>query len=154
MWSVAAVNIPGHIEAAQAAPLLCAGVTVFAGLRELQITAGDIVAVQGLGGLGHLALQYSRKMGYNTVAISSSDSKRDFATKLGANHYIDTSKEDPVEALQKLGGASAVIITAPNPKIMGPMVNACGPRGKVLLLARKLLLYIPFLNFCTHLANV
>jgi D-arabinose 1-dehydrogenase-like Zn-dependent alcohol dehydrogenase len=71
----------------------------------MEITAGDIVAVQGLGGLGHLALQYSRKMGYNTVAISTSDAKKEFATKLGANHYIDTSKEDPAEALQKLGGS-------------------------------------------------
>lgn len=105
--------------------------------------AGDIVAIQGLGGLGHLALQYSRKMGYNTVAISSSDAKKEFATKLGANHYIDTSKEDAAEALQKMGGASLVVITAPNPKIMGNMVNACGPAGKVVILARELLILSP-----------
>lgn len=137
LWSNAAVKIPTELDAAEAAPLLCAGVTVFNGIRNMNVTAGDIVAIQGLGGLGHLAVQYSRKLGYNTVAISSSDSKKDFATKLGANHYIDTSKEDPAEALQKLGGASLVVITAPNPDIMGKMVNGCGPLGKVLILARK-----------------
>lgn len=137
LWSVSAVKIPDEIDAAEAAPLLCAGVTVFNAIRKMDITAGDVVAVQGLGGLGHLALQYSRKMGYNTVAISSSDAKKEFATKLGANHYVDTSKEDAAEALQKLGGASLVVITAPNPKVMGPMVNACGPAGKVLILARE-----------------
>lgn len=83
-------------------------------------------------------------MGYNTVAISSSDAKKEFATKLGANHYIDTSKEDAAEALQKLGGASLVVITAPNPDIMGKMVNACGPLGKVLILAREYKFYLAF----------
>lgn len=131
------MKIPTDLDAAEAAPLLCAGVTVFNGIRNMNITAGDIVAIQGLGGLGHLAVQYSRKMGYNTVAISSSDAKKEFATQLGANHYIDTSKEDAAEALQKLGGASLVVITAPNPDIMGKMVNACGPLGKVLILARE-----------------
>lgn len=137
LWSNAAVKIPDDVDAAEAAPLLCAGVTVFNGIRNMNVTAGDVVAIQGLGGLGHLAVQYSRKMGYNTVAISSSDAKKEFATKLGANHYIDTSKQDAAEELQKLGGASLVVITAPNPKIMGPMVNACGPLGKVLILARE-----------------
>lgn len=103
----------------------------------MNITQGDTVAIQGLGGLGHLALQYSRRMGYRTVAISSSDSKREFAMKLGANDYIDTSKEDAAEALQKIGGAALIVITAPNPKIMGPMIEGCAAGGKVLILARK-----------------
>lgn len=75
-------------------------------------------------------------MGFRTVAISSSGSKREFAKELGANEYIDTSKEDAAEVLQKMGGASLVVITAPNPKIMGPMVKGCGPLGKLLILAR------------------
>lgn len=103
----------------------------------MNITPGDIVAVQGLGGLGHLALQYSRKMGYRTVALSSSSAKKDFAAQLGANDYIDTSKQDAAEALTKMGGASLVVVTAPNPEIMGPLVQGCGPQGKVLILARK-----------------
>jgi D-arabinose 1-dehydrogenase-like Zn-dependent alcohol dehydrogenase len=101
------------------------------------ITAGDVVAVQGLGGLGHLAVQFIRKMGYRTVALSTSDSKKDFAMELGANDFINTSNDDAVEALQKMGGASLVVVTAPNPQLMGPLVKACGPMGKVLILARK-----------------
>lgn len=131
----AAVQIPKDVPAADYAPLLCAGVTVFNSIRRIGITQGDIVAIQGLGGLGHLAVQYSRRMGYRTVAISSSDAKRDFATQLGANDYIDTSKEDAAEALQKLGGAALVVVTAPNPKIVGSMIDACDVGGKVLVLA-------------------
>jgi D-arabinose 1-dehydrogenase-like Zn-dependent alcohol dehydrogenase len=101
----------------------------------MNITPGDIIAVQGLGGLGHLALQYSRKMGFRTVALSSSGSKRDFAHQLGANEYVDGSKEDTAEALQKMGGASLIIVTAPNPQIMGPLVNGLAPQGKLLVLA-------------------
>lgn len=101
------------------------------------ITAGDTVAVQGLGGLGHLAVQYARKMGYRTVALSTSSNKKDFAEQLGATDYIDTSKEDAAEALQKMGGASLIVVTAPNPQVMGPLVNGLGPLGKLLILARK-----------------
>jgi len=131
----AAVRIPAGISVIDAAPLLCAGVTTFNGIRQMNVTAGDIVAVQGLGGLGHLAIQYARKMGYRTVALSSSDAKRDFAFQLGATDYVDGSKQDTVEELQKLGGASLIVVTAPNPKIMEPLARACGPRGKVLILA-------------------
>jgi D-arabinose 1-dehydrogenase-like Zn-dependent alcohol dehydrogenase len=76
-------------------------------------------------------------MGYRTVAISTSDSKKDLAMKLGANDYIDTSKEDAAEALQKIGGAALVLITAPNPKVMSPMINGCAAGGKLLILARE-----------------
>ncbi|KAK8182097.1 chaperonin 10-like protein [Phyllosticta capitalensis] len=131
----AAVAVPEELDPAEAAPFLCAGVTVFNSIRKMNIVHGDTVAIQGLGGLGHLALQYSRKMGYKTVAISSSDSKKDFAFKLGANAYIDTSKEDAAEALQKMGGASCVVVTAPNPSIIGPLINGLGIEGKLLVLA-------------------
>lgn len=115
--SEAAVRIPEEVDAAEYAPILCAGVTVFNSIRNMHITPGDTVAVQGLGGLGHLAIQYSRRMGYRTVALSSSSDKKDFAHKLGAHDYIDTSKEDVAEALQKIGGAALVCVTAPNPKV-------------------------------------
>lgn len=98
---------------------------------------GDIVAVQGLGGLGHLAIQYARKMGFRTVALSRGTDKKDFAMKLGANDYIDTEKEDAAEALQEMGGAAVICVTAPNPKIVTPLVKGCAPLGKLLLLARK-----------------
>jgi D-arabinose 1-dehydrogenase-like Zn-dependent alcohol dehydrogenase len=134
------VRIPPEADPAEYAPLLCAGVTVFNGIRRMGITQGDIVAVQGLGGLGHLALQYSRKMGYRTVAVSSSPSKKDFATQLGANDFIDTSKEDAGEALQKMGGASLIVVTAPSPKVVSGLLKGCAPMGKVLCLARKFFL--------------
>lgn len=103
----------------------------------MDVIPGDTIAIQGLGGLGHLAVQYARKMGYRTFALSSSDAKKDFAFQLGATDYVDGAKQDTVEELQKVGGASLVVVTAPNPKIMEPLTRACGPRGKVLILARE-----------------
>jgi D-arabinose 1-dehydrogenase-like Zn-dependent alcohol dehydrogenase len=133
----ATVRIPQDADPAEYAPLLCAGVTVFNGIRKMNITPGDTVAIQGLGGLGHLAVQYARKLGYRTVALSTSADKKDFAMELGATDYIDTSKEDAAEALQKMGGASLIVVTAPNPKVMGPLVKGLGALGKLLILARK-----------------
>ena len=139
--SEAAVRIPADVDPVEYAPLLCAGVTVFNGIRQMGITTGDVVAIQGLGGLGHLAVQYSRKMGYRTVALSSSDSKRQFAKELGANEYIDGSKEDLGEALQKMGGASLIVLTAPNPTLVKSLLNGLGVNGKLLILARTY--YVP-----------
>jgi D-arabinose 1-dehydrogenase-like Zn-dependent alcohol dehydrogenase len=129
------------MEPAEMAPLLCAGVTVFNGIRQMHIRAGGTIAVQGLGGLGHLALQYSRKLGYRTVALSSSASKKDFAMKLGATDYIDASSENTVEVLQKLGGADLVVCTAPNAEVISSLENALAPLGKILILASKYLLF-------------
>jgi len=132
----AGVKIPDGMDAAQAAPLLCAGVTVFNGIRRMDILPGGTVAIQGLGGLGHLALQYSRKMGFRTVALSRDGSKKDFAMKLGATDYLDgTQSGDSGEALQAIGGADLIVVTAPNPKLMGPLINGLAPRGKLLILA-------------------
>ncbi|KAF2105992.1 alcohol dehydrogenase [Lophiotrema nucula] len=133
--SEAAVPIPKEVDPAEFAPLLCAGVTVFNSLRKQGITLGDTVAIQGLGGLGHLALQYTSKMGYRTVAISSSDSKRDFAKKLGAHDYIDGSKGDIGEQLKKLGGASCILLTAPSEKLVPQLMNGLGILGKLVILA-------------------
>ncbi|RMZ13959.1 hypothetical protein D0862_02172 [Hortaea werneckii] len=129
----AAVRIPKDAEPADVAPLLCAGVTVFNGIRNMGIMAGDIVAVQGLGGLGHLAIQYARKMGYRTVALSRGTEKKDFAMKLGANDYIDIKAKDVGEELQKLGGAACIVVTAPNPDVISPLLNGLGPQGKLLV---------------------
>lgn len=131
-----AVRIPADADVAEVAPLLCAGVTVFNGMRNVpHVTPGDIVAIQGLGGLGHLAVQYARKMGFRTVALSRGTSKKDFAMQLGATDYIDTEAHDAGEELQKLGGAAMVVVTAPNPDAMSPLINGLAPRGTLLVLS-------------------
>jgi len=106
------VAIPETLSSAAAAPLLCAGITTFSALRNLPAKAGDLVAVLGIGGLGHLGVQYARQMGFETVAIARGADSAELARKLGAHHYIDSAASDPAEALQKLGGAAAILITA------------------------------------------
>ena len=103
----------------------------------MKITTGELVAFHGLGGLGHLALQYAAKMGYRVVAISSSASKEKFARDLGAVEYIDTSKEDMVEGLQRFGGAALIVSTVGAPDILGKLVYGLAPQGKLVTLARE-----------------
>lgn len=133
--SEAVVRVPADVDPAEYAPILCAGITVFNSLRNQHIIPGEVVGVQGLGGLGHLALQYANKMGYKVVAISSSADKEKFARDLGAHEYIDSSKEDIGQALQKLGGAACIVFTAPNGKLIPPLLSGLGPLGKLLILA-------------------
>ncbi|CAJ0553156.1 Ff.00g116680.m01.CDS01 [Fusarium sp. VM40] len=128
-------KIPKDVEPARAAPFLCAGVTVFNSIRHQNIMPGETVAIQGIGGLGHLAIQYARQMGYRVVAISSGDSKRELALRLGSHEYIDASQQDPVEALLELGGAKMVVCTAPDAKTIGQYVAALQWQGKLLILA-------------------
>ncbi|KAJ2897707.1 alcohol dehydrogenase GroES-like domain-containing protein [Zalerion maritima] len=130
----AVVRVSKDLDVAAVAPILCAGLTVYNGMRNLDVRAGSLVAIQGLGGLGHLAVQYAAKMGYHVVAISSGDAKRKFAKELGAHEYIDTSKEDPARKLQEMGGAKMIVATAPSPKAVSPLVNGLGVRGKLLSL--------------------
>jgi alcohol dehydrogenase, propanol-preferring len=131
----AVAAIPEELSSAEAAPLLCAGITVFNALRNSGITPGDLVAVQGIGGLGHLAVQYAVKMGMRTVAISHSDSKRNLAKELGAQHFINTHQEDPAKALQNLGGAKLILATAPVSKAITAVVDGLGIDGKLLSVA-------------------
>jgi D-arabinose 1-dehydrogenase-like Zn-dependent alcohol dehydrogenase len=126
-------SIPDAIDFAEASPLLCAGITTFNALRHSGALAGDLVAVQGLGGLGHLGIQYANKMGFETVAIGRGEDKKDFATKLGAHHYIDTNAGDPAKALQKLGGAKTILATAPDSKSMTPLVAGLGVDGTLMV---------------------
>lgn len=126
-------TIPDALGFAEAAPLLCAGITTFNALRHSGAMPGDLVAVQGLGGLGHLGIQYANKMGFETVAIGRGDDKKDFATKLGAHHYIDTNAVKPAEALQKLGGAKTILATAPDSKSMTPLVAGLGVDGTLMV---------------------
>ena len=131
----ALARVPEELKSAEAAPLLCAGITVFNALRNSGIKAGDVVAVQGIGGLGHLAVLYAVKMGMRTVAISTSDDKRDLASKLGAHHFINTGESDASEELQKLGGARLILATAPHADAISSVVDGLGIDGKLLMVA-------------------
>jgi len=131
----AAARIPEGLDAAEAAPLLCAGVTTYNSLRNSGARAGDTVAVQGIGGLGHLAIQYAARMGFRTVAISRGADKEALARELGAHEYVDTQKVDAAEGLQKLGGADLVLATAPNSGAIASTVNGLKVRGKLLIVA-------------------
>lgn len=133
MESVA--RIPHKLPAAEAGPLLCAGVTTYNSLRNSGARPGDTVAVQGIGGLGHLGVQYAAKMGFRTIAISSGADKEELARQLGAHEYVDTKKVAAAEGLQKLGGADVVLATAPHSEAIASTVNGLKPRGKLLLVA-------------------
>ena len=127
--------IPEELSSAEAAPLLCAGLTVFNALRNSGIKPGNLVAVQGIGGLGHLAIQYAAKMGMRTVAISTSDSKKELAKELGAHHFINTDEKDASKELQNLGGAKLILATAPYSKAITSVVGGLGTDGKLLMVA-------------------
>jgi alcohol dehydrogenase/propanol-preferring alcohol dehydrogenase len=130
--------IPDDLPADEAAPLLCAGITVFNAMRNSGARAGDLVAVQGIGGLGHLGVQYARQMGFRTVAIGRGGDKQALAKKLGAHQYIDTSAGNPAQALQKLGGANLILATAPDSKSISALVDGLGPRGVLLVVGAGL----------------
>ncbi|MEQ8387489.1 MAG: alcohol dehydrogenase [Alphaproteobacteria bacterium] len=125
---------PGELSAAEAAPLCCAGITVFNALRNAGAQPGDTVAVLGVGGLGHLAIQFAARQGYRVIAISGSADKQNLARTLGAHHYIDTSREDMAEALMKLGGAEVILGTAPDVAPLTAAVGGLGRRGRLLIL--------------------
>jgi propanol-preferring alcohol dehydrogenase len=129
----ALAHVPEGLNSVAAAPLLCAGVTTFNALRNSGAKPGDVVGVQGLGGLGHLGIQFARAMGFHVVAISTSGHKRDLALKLGAHQYVDTSVEPASRAMRKLGGASVILATAPDSKTMHPLIEALGAGGKLVV---------------------
>ncbi len=133
----AVAAVPDDLAAADAAPLLCAGITVFNALRNSGARAGDLVAIQGIGGLGHLGIQYAKQMGFRTVAIGrGKDKDKDkeaLARKLGATHYVDTAAGDPAAELQKFGGARVILATAPDSKSMSALASGLSRNGKLLV---------------------
>ncbi len=129
----AVASMPDDLPADEAAPLLCAGITVFNAMRNSSARAGQLVAVLGIGGLGHLAIQYARQMGFRTVAIGRGADKKPLATKLGAHEYIDGDAGAPSAALQKLGGANLVVATAPDSKSISAMIDGLAPNGTLLV---------------------
>jgi D-arabinose 1-dehydrogenase-like Zn-dependent alcohol dehydrogenase len=129
----ALVSIPDGLSDADAAPLLDAGVTTFNALRYSGALPGDLVAVQGLGGLGHLGVQFASKFGYQVAAIGRGSDKADFAKQLGASVYIDGGATKPAEELQKLGGARVIVATAPDSKSMTELIDGLGPNGTLMV---------------------
>ena len=130
----ALVAIPESLGAAEAAPLLCAGITTFNALRHSGAMPGDLVAVQGIGGLGHLGIQFGNKFGYKVAAIGRGSENASLAKKLGASVYIDSKATKPAEALQKLGGAQVILATAPNSKAMSELIDGLGPNGRLMVI--------------------
>jgi alcohol dehydrogenase, propanol-preferring len=127
------VRIPDQLKSLEASPLLCAGITTFNALRGLDIRPDALVGVQGIGGLGHLGVQYANKLGYRVVAIARGAEKAALATELGAHHYVDSAAIDPGAALQDLGGAAAIIATAASGASMSPLVAGLAPRGQLVV---------------------
>src|SRR6202171_2974001 len=125
--------IPDELTSVEAAPLLCAGITTYNALRNAGLRAGDLVGVQGIGGLGHLGIQYARHMGFHTVAIGRGRDKEKLAQDLGAHAYIDATVEDGAAALQRMGGARAILATGTSGAAIGPLVSGLATRGKLIV---------------------
>jgi D-arabinose 1-dehydrogenase-like Zn-dependent alcohol dehydrogenase len=130
----ALVAVPDSLDAVEAAPLLCAGLTTFNSLRHSGALPGDLVAVQGIGGLGHLGIQYASKFGYKVAAIGRGSENAGLAKKLGANAYIDSTATNAASELQRMGGAQVILATAPNSKAMSALIDGLGPNGKLIVL--------------------
>jgi alcohol dehydrogenase len=130
--ATALARIPEGFSFAEAAPMGCAGVTTFNGLRKTRAKAGDLVAVLGIGGLGHLGVQFSRAMGFETVAIARGAEREAAAKELGAHHYIDSSASDVAAELKRLGGAAVVLATAAASNAMADTVGGLGPEGELV----------------------
>jgi D-arabinose 1-dehydrogenase-like Zn-dependent alcohol dehydrogenase len=136
-YMVAPVNalarIPDSLSPVDAAPLVCAGVTTFNALRHSGALPSDLVAVQGIGGLGHLGVQFAQKLGYRVVAVGRGADKAALATRLGAHAYIDSAASNGAAELQRLGGARAILATAPSGKAMSSLINGLGPNGALIV---------------------
>ena len=126
--------IPETLTAAEAGPLLCAGITTYNSLRHSGALPGDLVAVEGIGGLGHLGIQFAQKFGYKVAAIGRGSENAALAKKLGAHVYIDSQSTNAAAALQKLGGARVILATAPSSKAMSELVDGLGPNGKLMVI--------------------
>jgi D-arabinose 1-dehydrogenase-like Zn-dependent alcohol dehydrogenase len=132
--TVALAEIPNELSYADAAPLMCAGLTTYNALRNSGARVGDIVAILGIGGLGHLGIQFASKMGFKTIAIGRGKDKEEMARKLGAIHYIDSRSQNAVEELNKLGGAKVILATVPSGKAMSAVLGGLAINGKLIVI--------------------
>lgn len=142
----AVAMVPEKLTAEEAAPLMCAGVTTFNCLRNSGARPPDVVAVVGLGGLGHLGIQFAEKCGFNTVAIGRGADKEPLATKLGAAHYIDSAAQDPAAELLKLGGAKVILATVTSPDAMKAVIGGLAPTGTLMIIGAVPALEVPALQ--------
>jgi len=131
--ATALARVPDDLSSVEAAPLMCAGITTFNALRNSGARPGEVVAVLGLGGLGHLGVQFAAKMGFKTIAIARGQDKAPLARQLGAHHYIDSRAEDPAAALQKFGGAKVILATATSGAAMDAVQGGLAVRGTLLI---------------------
>jgi len=134
----ALANMPESLDAAEAGPLMCAGVTTFNALRHSGALPSDLVAVQGVGGLGHLGIQFAQKFGYRVAAIGRGAGNAALAKKLGAHVYIDSGATDAAAELQKLGGARVIMATAPSSNAMSALINGLGANGRLMVVGATL----------------
>jgi len=130
--------VPDGLKDVEAAPLLCAGITTFNALRHAGAMPPDLVAVQGVGGLGHLGIQFANKCGYKVAAIGRGPENAELATKLGAHVYIDSHATNAAQELQKLGGAKVILATAPSGKAMSELISGLGPNGRLMVIGAPL----------------
>ncbi|HET9124972.1 MAG TPA: alcohol dehydrogenase [Solirubrobacteraceae bacterium] len=130
--------MPDDLEPEEAGPLLCAGITTFNALRRSGTVAGGRVAVLGVGGLGHLAVQFAARLGYETIAVARGEGKRELATRLGAHHYVDSTDGDPAEKLQALGGVDLILATATSAEAMGAVFGGMRPKGRLLIVGASM----------------
>ena len=126
--------IPDGLSAIDAAPLMCAGITTYNALRNSGAYAGDVVAILGIGGLGHLGVQFASKMGFNTIAIARGKEEEELVKKLGARQYIDNRSQNAVEELNKLGGAKVILATVPSGKAMSEILEGLAVNGKIVVI--------------------
>ena len=132
--TVALASIPDQLSTTEAAPLMCAGITTYNALRNSGARVGDVVAILGVGGLGHLAIQFAAKMGFKTIAIARGKDKEEMVKKLGAIHYIDGQSQNTVEELAKMGGAKVILATLPSGKAMSAVLGGLGVNGKLIVI--------------------
>jgi D-arabinose 1-dehydrogenase-like Zn-dependent alcohol dehydrogenase len=132
--TITLAEIPKELSYADAAPLMCAGVTTYNALRNSGARLGDVIAVLGMGGLGHLGIQFAAKMGFETIAIGRGKEKEEMVRKLGAIHYIDTRSQNAVEELNKLGGAEVIVATVPSGKGMSAVLGGLAINGKLIVI--------------------
>ena len=130
----ALARVPAELESVASAPLLCAGITTFNALRHCGARAGELVAIHGVGGLGHLGIQFAARLGFRVVAVSRGSDKEELARSLGAHEYVDTERGDPAAALRSLGGARAILATVTEAGAMQAVVGGLGPNGTMLVI--------------------
>jgi alcohol dehydrogenase len=146
--------VPDDLDLVESAPLLCAGITTFNALRHCGAGVGEIVAIQGVGGLGHLGVQFAARQGFRTVAVNRGRDKEELARTLGATEYIDSAKEDPAKALQAMGGAKAILATVTDGGAMQAIAGGLGPNGTMMVIGAVGPLTVNSLDLLSKRASV